>query len=122
MCLTYLSLFRLIPTCVSKECILLDIVGGALCPFIPQFLAKWHQHRLKNSYKLSYDENKQHHRVRRPLIRVWYQEYLQYFRFLTTFLNLIPKMIEILSIYSSTFGQMGISIDGISRPPPLPFN
>ena len=25
-------------------------------------------HRLKNSYKLSYDENKHDHRVRRPLI------------------------------------------------------
>ena len=41
-------------------------------------------HRLKNSYNLSYDENKNHHRVIRPLIskylaifklnRVWYQE------------------------------------------------
>ena len=37
------------------------------------FLAKWASmgidgHRLKNSYNLSYDENKHRHRVRRPLI------------------------------------------------------
>ena len=82
---------------------------------------------LKNSKKLSHDENKLHHRVQRPLInkyssvdlnRAWYQEYR--FSILTeivfNFDWKIMEMMPIFSIYSSTFGQIGMGNDEV--PPP----
>ena len=71
-------------------------------------------HRLKNSYNLSYDENKNHHRVIRPLIskylaifklnRVWYQED-------SVFLILTEKM-KMMPV--AHVAQLHMGIDGVA--------
>ena len=64
---------------------------------------------LKTGKSWLYDENK-HHRVRRPLISKY------------DFDQEIMEIMPILPIYSSTFGQMGMCIDGVVPGLPGPGN